>query len=62
MLELGGRVGAADIVLAVTHGGVIRTIEDHLGILPRGTRNLGGRWFAYEAGTLVAGETVALGS
>ena len=32
-------------VLAVTHGGVIRALERHLGGNPAGTQNLGGRWF-----------------
>ena len=47
-------------VLAVTHGGVIRTLERDLGVQPQSLRNLGGRWFHDEGGALVAGEAVLL--
>jgi glucosyl-3-phosphoglycerate phosphatase len=47
-------------VVAVTHGGVIRTIEEHLGLKPHGTRNLGARWVHLEAGELRAGESLRL--
>ena len=44
-------------LLVVSHGGVIRTIERHLGIDPgASTPNLGGRWLTVEAGTLVPGD------
>ncbi len=32
-------------VLAITHGGVIRALQRHLGVEPASTQNLGGRWF-----------------
>jgi len=32
-------------VLAITHGGVIRALQRHLGVEPAATQNLGGRWF-----------------
>ena len=48
-------------VLAVTHGGVIRTIERHLDVLPQAVRNVGGRWVTRaDDGGLVAGEVVQL--
>jgi probable phosphoglycerate mutase len=50
-----------DTVLAVTHGGVIRTVERALGVEPSTVRNLGGRWISIEGdGHLVAGRTVTL--
>jgi probable phosphoglycerate mutase len=48
---------AEDRLLVVSHGGVIRTIERHLGIDPGpSTPNLGGRWLTAVDGALVAGE------
>ena len=40
-------LGAAsgDVTLVVTHGGVIRTLERHLGAPEAPVPNLGGRWF-----------------
>lgn len=32
-------------ILVITHGGVIRSLERHLGQDPQSTRNLSGRWF-----------------
>lgn len=61
VLELGGAGADGAVVVAVTHGGVIRTLEDHAGVTPRGTKNLGGRWFEYRDGALVAGDRVVLG-
>lgn len=61
MLALGAANMHADVVVAVSHGGVIRALEGHLGIVPRGTKNLGGRWFEYDDGALVPGERVLLG-
>jgi broad specificity phosphatase PhoE len=50
-----------DTVLAVTHGGVIRTLERHLGVEPSIVRNLGGRWVSMNGdGNLVPGRTVSL--
>jgi broad specificity phosphatase PhoE len=48
-------------VLVVTHGGVVRTVERHLGgdadgLIP----NLGGRWLRYDGPAPVLGERVVL--
>jgi probable phosphoglycerate mutase len=45
-------------VLVVSHGGVLRTLERHLGVAPPpSTPNLGGRWFEVcDGGPIVAGE------
>lgn len=46
-----------EAMVVVSHGGVIRTIERHLGIDPgASTPNLGGRWLTVDAGRLIAGE------
>ena len=50
-----------DDVLVVTHGGVVRTVERHLGgeadgLIP----NLGGRWLRHDGTTPVLGERVVL--
>lgn len=48
-------------VLAVSHGGVIRALERHLGIEPAHVSNLGGRWIEVDArGGLALGERVRL--
>jgi broad specificity phosphatase PhoE len=47
-------------LLAVTHGGVIRTMERHLGVEPAGVGNLAGRWVEESGGTLRAGPSVTL--
>lgn len=45
------------LIVAVTHGGVIRQVEDHLGLERTPTGNLCGRWLRHDAHTgLVAGE------
>ncbi|MGH9179106.1 MAG: histidine phosphatase family protein [Acidimicrobiales bacterium] len=51
-----------DPVLVVTHGGVIRAIERHLGGERRGTPNLAGRWMDLDpdSGELRGGDYVAL--
>ena len=41
----GGGDGGGDVVLVVSHGGVIRTIERSLGASPVPIANLSGRWF-----------------
>jgi broad specificity phosphatase PhoE len=41
-------------VLAVSHGGLIRSIERHLGIEPDHLPNLGGRWLDVEPGGRIA--------
>lgn len=48
-------------VLVVTHGGVLRTLERHLGgdgegLIP----NLGGRWLHHDEGTLRLGDVIVL--
>ena len=48
-------------VLVVTHGGVVRTLERHLGgdadgLIP----NLGGRWLHHDDGSLRLGDRVVL--
>ena len=47
-------------LLVVTHGGVIRAVERHLGGDPRSTANLSGRWVEADGGVLRAGEVVSL--
>lgn len=47
----------SEVLLVVSHGGVIRTIERHLDIDPgASTPNLGGRWFTVADGRLVPGD------
>ena len=48
-------------VLVVTHGGVVRTVERHLGgdadgLIP----NLGGRWLQYDGARVELGDRVVL--
>jgi broad specificity phosphatase PhoE len=57
-----GGADAASTLLVVTHGGVIRTVERHLGVEPVTTVNFGGRWIEPDRGELRAGETVVLAS
>ncbi len=54
-------VGPGGTALVVTHGGVIRSLEEVVGA-HREARlaNLGGRWFAVGPGTLTAGDPVLL--
>ena len=47
-------------VLVVTHGGVIRTLERHLGVEPVTAANFGGRWIETEGEVLRPGPSVAL--
>jgi broad specificity phosphatase PhoE len=49
-------VPAGALVLVVTHGGVIRTIERHLGAPPEPVPNLGGRVVEVSADRFVLGE------
>ncbi len=49
------------VTLVVTHGGVIRTLERHLGAPEAGVPNLGGRWLRRtETDELVLGERAVL--
>ena len=47
-------------LLVITHGGVIRAIERHLGGDPQSTANLSGRWVETVDGVLTPGEVVSL--
>jgi broad specificity phosphatase PhoE len=47
-------------VLVITHGGVVRTVERHLGAEPRPVANLAGRWVVAEDGELTLGERLML--
>lgn len=51
---------AGDEVLVVTHGGVIMTLEVHLGLERRRCANLGGRWFDVSPDGIVPGGHVDL--
>ena len=45
------------IVIVVSHGGLVRAVERHLGLEDGGpVPNLGGRWISVEGDALVAGE------
>lgn len=54
--------GDAGPLLVVTHGGVIRAVERHLGGDPRSTPNLSGRWLSTGGSGLVLEDAVALPS
>jgi probable phosphoglycerate mutase len=62
LAALGAIAGAHDAdVLVVTHGGVVRTVERHLGgdadgLIP----NLGGRWLHHDGSSLRLGDRVIL--
>lgn len=47
-------------LVVVTHGGVIRSLERHLGGDPAGTANMSGRWLQLVDGRLEGGDPVAL--
>ena len=47
-----------EALLVITHGGVIRAVERHLGGDPRSTANLSGRWVEDAGGALAAGDVV----
>ena len=51
--------GPGGPLVVVTHGGVIRALERHLGGNPRSTANLSGRWVEPADGVPTAGEEVA---
>ena len=52
--------GDGAVIIAVTHGGVIRTLERLYGVDTRPVGNLAGRWFHAENGGVVAGAPVEL--
>lgn len=48
-------------VLVITHGGVVRVVERHLGVDADGlVPNLGGRWLEHRGGVVSVGERVVL--
>ena len=53
-------LSAGRAVVAVTHGGVIRGLERHLGIAPQSVGNVGGRWIEGGPGAWRAGDPVVL--
>ena len=55
--RLAGLVGDRTTVV-VTHGGVIYSLEAHLGCPPGRVANMSGRWVAVANGQLVAGERI----
>ena len=55
--RLAGLVGDRTAVV-VTHGGVIYSLEAHLGCEPGRITNMSGRWVAVANGQLIAGERV----
>ena len=50
----------APAVVVITHAGVIRAVENHLGQPWAPLANLGGRWLQVEGGTIRPGERVVL--
>src|SRR5438552_14474881 len=46
-------------ILVVSHGGVIRALEQHAGVEARTIPVLAGRWFELEDGKLIAGDVVS---
>jgi probable phosphoglycerate mutase len=59
IVRLAGLVGAGD-ALAVTHGGLIYAVEEHLGASWSRIPNLGGRWLEVEGDRLRLGDRVVL--
>ena len=55
--RLAGLVGDRTAVV-VTHGGVIYSLEHHLGCPPSRVTNMSGRWVTVDNGQLVAGQRV----
>ena len=55
-----GTADRASALVVVTHGGVIRTLERHLGVEPVTAANFGGRWIEREGEVLRPGPPVAL--
>lgn len=54
-------IGTGGAALVVSHGGVIRCLEDLVGVSRQGRlANLGGRWFEVGPGVLRAGEDALL--
>lgn len=59
-LHATAEIGAGTRVLVVTHGGVVRTVERHLGAAAPPLANLGARSFGADGGRLHAGERLLL--
>lgn len=57
LTRLAALVGDRTAVV-VTHGGVIYSLEEHLGCLPGRVTNMSGRWVTVDNGQLVPGERV----
>ncbi len=53
---LGEIAGGGQTALVVTHGGVLRTLERHLGAEPETVPNLGGRWIVVDGDRFALGE------
>ena len=47
-------------VLAVSHAGAIRCVEQRLGVVARAAANLGGRWFTVQGDTVTPGDGALL--
>ena len=59
--ELACKAAAEDaIVVAVTHGGVIRTLDRLFGAVPQTVANVAGRWFHWTGDEVELGTTVEL--
>ena len=59
--ELARKAAAEDaIVVAVTHGGVIRTLDRLYGAVPQPVANVAGRWFHWTGDEVELGTTVEL--
>ncbi len=57
--RIAAEVGDGD-VLVVTHGGVIMSLEDHLGGGRHRLANLGGRWIEWDGSQLRLGDRILL--
>ena len=61
IVELARKAAAEDaIVIAVTHGGVIRTLDRLYGAVPKPVANVAGRWFHWTGDKVELGTTVEL--
>jgi probable phosphoglycerate mutase len=57
--RIGAEVGDGD-VLVVTHGGVVMSLEDHLGGGRHRLANLGGRWLEWDGSKMRLGDRILL--
>ena len=58
--SIAATLGVGQRAVVVSHGGVIRAVEAHLGVPPRPVPNLGGVWLHGGSGELVLGDRVTL--